>query len=220
MKLLHEKDDAINDRKLIKSQVEKRRRERMNHSLERLKTMLLKEPQQVKGRTQHRVEKAEILEHTVLFLQKNTKECSAKVAGQKPSFQDGFSTCLQRASRFLGPKGRGLWIGPVLDATFAGRFTRSHKDPADDQSKPSSSSLTHTKSILQMLRQRSKSSQQALGVSSFAYPYRFPVQQSFPRVPQQPQAQSRLEMRAERPPTKEGSSQSSPMSQTLWRPWP
>ncbi|KAM9722950.1 transcription factor HES-7.1-like [Menidia menidia] len=68
MKLLQEPEDATSNRKLIKSQVEKRRRERMNHSLERLRTMLLQQPRQ--GGTRHRLEKAEILEHTVLFLQK------------------------------------------------------------------------------------------------------------------------------------------------------
>ncbi|XP_017288791.1 hairy and enhancer of split related-7 [Kryptolebias marmoratus] len=200
MKLLHETDDASNKKKLIKSQVEKRRRERMNRSLEHLRTMLLQEPQQ--GEVQHRVEKAEVLEHTVLFLQKKAKE--RKTKGPRSSFQDGFSSCLQRASQFLGPKGKGLWIGPALDATFAGRFTGSHNDSAATQSR------THTQSILQMLRQRSKS-------GGGAHSYRLPAQ---PGVPRQPQTHSGLETRAERPETKESSSQSPPLIQTLWRPWP
>ncbi|XP_041843637.1 hairy and enhancer of split related-7 [Melanotaenia boesemani] len=219
MKLLQEADDATNNRKLVKSQVEKRRRERMNRSLEHLRTMLLQEPQQ--GGTKHRVEKAEILEHTVLFLQKTAKEHQEKAGGQNRPFQDGFSTCLQRASQFLGPEGKGLWLGPALDATFAARFARSDTNSSGATSR-TSSSLPHTKSILHMLRQKSKYRlhTRAFGVSSFQQPHLFPVQQSFPRAPQQPQRQSRLEMRAERSATKESSSQSCPLSQTLWRPWP
>uniref|UniRef100_A0A087X8D4 Hairy and enhancer of split related-7 n=1 Tax=Poecilia formosa TaxID=48698 RepID=A0A087X8D4_POEFO len=110
----------------MKSQVEKRRRERMNHSLERLRTMLL----QLQGGMQQKAEKAEILEHTVLFLQRNAKELREKMGGQKYSFQDGFSSCLQRASQFLGPEGKGLWLGPVLDATFSARFPHSHSHSA------------------------------------------------------------------------------------------
>uniref|UniRef100_M4AGK0 Hairy and enhancer of split related-7 n=1 Tax=Xiphophorus maculatus TaxID=8083 RepID=M4AGK0_XIPMA len=195
MKLLQETDDATRKRKLMKSQVEKRRRERMNCSLERLRTMLLQEPQQ-------KVEKAEILEHTVLFLQKNAKERREKMGGQKYSFQDGFSSCLQRASQFLGPEGKGLWLGPVLGATFSARFPRSHSHSADALIR-TSTSMTHTKSLLHMLRLRSRSSQQ-----------------TFPTIPQQPQQESGLEMGAERPGSKESSSQSGTLSQTLWRPWP
>ncbi|KAM4579610.1 hairy and enhancer of split related-7 [Odontesthes bonariensis] len=216
MKLLQELDDATSNRKLLKSQVEKRRRERMNRSLEHLRTMLLQEPQQ--GGTKHRVEKAEILEHTVLFLQKTAEEHTAKAGGQKHSFQDGLSTCLRRASRFLGPEGKGLWLGPALDATFAARVALSDTDSAGAQSR-TSGSLPHTKSILQLLRQKSRyrPHTRAFGASGVAQPYVFPVQQS---VPRQPQSQSQLEERAERPATKEGSSQSCPLSQTLWRPWP
>ncbi|XP_005801915.1 transcription factor HES-7.1-A-like [Xiphophorus maculatus] len=219
MKLLQETDDATRKRKLMKSQVEKRRRERMNCSLERLRTMLLQEPQQ--GGMQQKVEKAEILEHTVLFLQKNAKERREKMGGQKYSFQDGFSSCLQRASQFLGPEGKGLWLGPVLGATFSARFPRSHSHSADALIR-TSTSMTHTKSLLHMLRLRSRSSQQtqASEASTSAWPRRFSAQQSFPTIPQQPQQESGLEMGAERPGSKESSSQSGTLSQTLWRPWP
>ncbi|KAK5621515.1 hypothetical protein CRENBAI_002844 [Crenichthys baileyi] len=216
MKLLQETDDATCKRKLIKSQVEKRRRERINRSLERLRTMLLQEPQQ--GGMQHKAEKAEILEHTVLFLHQNAKEHKEKTGAQKYSFQDGFSSCLQRASQFLGPEGKGLWLGQVLDATFSARFPRS-----DSHAQIRTSiSMTHTKSLLQMLRLRSRSVQhtQVSGTSALAPLHRFPVQQSFPRIPQQPQGKSGLEMGAERPGSKESSSQSGTLSQTLWRPWP
>ncbi|XP_051262393.1 transcription factor HES-7.1-A-like [Dicentrarchus labrax] len=218
MKLLQDMEDAPNERKFIKSQVEKRRRERMNRSLECLRTMLLQEPQQLGG-TQHRVEKAEILEHTVLFLQNTAKGDNTRAGGgggggggQKHSFQDGISTCLQRAAHFLGPEGKGLWLGAALDASFG-----VQRRP-DAQS--SSSSLPHTKSILRMLRQKSKHRlhSQAFSVNSFAHPYPLPVQHGFPRIPQQPQRQ--LEIRVERQVGKQSPSQSHPVNQTVWRPWP
>ncbi|XP_077455400.1 hairy and enhancer of split related-7 [Stigmatopora argus] len=116
MKLVQEADEANRDKKLLKSQVEKRRRERMNHSLERLRSMLMiQEPQQQQqqGSSQRRVEKTEILEHTVLFLHK----ASTGAAPQPHPFQDGFHSCLQRAAHFLGPQGKILW--PALDASLA-----------------------------------------------------------------------------------------------------
>uniref|UniRef100_A0A3Q0QUW3 BHLH domain-containing protein n=1 Tax=Amphilophus citrinellus TaxID=61819 RepID=A0A3Q0QUW3_AMPCI len=130
MELLHEAEEATKSRKLIKSQVEKRRRERMNRSLERLRTMLLQEPHEVR---KHRVEKAEILEHTILFLQNTATGEKATGGGgsRKSSFQDGFSTCLQTASRFLGPEGKRSQLGSALDAAFAARLARSHSHPQD-----------------------------------------------------------------------------------------
>uniref|UniRef100_A0A3Q2QRJ3 Transcription factor HES-7.1-A-like n=1 Tax=Fundulus heteroclitus TaxID=8078 RepID=A0A3Q2QRJ3_FUNHE len=251
MKLLQEADEATSKRKLIKSQLEKRRRERMNRSLERLRTMLLQEPQQVykihlflqsqrggiwlmekrrllssaglvvksfplsllQAGTQHRAEKAEILEHTVFFLHKNAKEHKEKTGGPTCSFQDGFSSCLQRASQFLGPEGKGLWLGPVLDATFSARFTRSDSHSADAWIR-TSISITHTKSLLQMLRLRSRSGQrtQASGASTSA--------QICLTMPQRPQGPPGLQMGAERAGSKESSAQSGTLSQTLWRPWP
>ncbi|XP_019715197.1 transcription factor HES-7.1-A-like isoform X1 [Hippocampus comes] len=146
MKLMQEAEDPNRDRKLIKSQVEKRRRERMNHSLERLRCMLMQEPQQQEqqGPAQRRVEKTEILEHTVLFLHNTSKATN----GQQPpqhSFQDGFHTCLQRAAHFLGPEGKSLWL--ALDTSF---IQRSFS--------PSSSSSS---SILHVLRHKSKHNRRA-----------------------------------------------------------
>ncbi|XP_041798211.1 uncharacterized protein LOC121610258 [Chelmon rostratus] len=230
MNLLQETEDATNERKFIKSQVEKRRRERMNSSLERLRTMLLQEPQQLGG-TERRVEKAEILEHTVLFLQNTGNEDKTTAGGgggggggRKHSFQDGIATCLQRAAHFLGPEGKGLWLGAALDASFAARFSRSDSDPAGvhrDSEARSSSSLPHAKSILRMLRQKSKHRllTRAFSVDGVAHPYRFAVQQGFPTTAQQAQRQSRLEIRVQGRSRKQSSSQSQPISQSLWRPW-
>ncbi|KAL7394335.1 hypothetical protein ABVT39_024349 [Epinephelus coioides] len=134
----------------------------MNRSLESLKTLLL----QRQEATQRRVEKAEILEHTVLFLQTTAKRDATRDAGggsQKHSFQDGFSTCLQRASQFLGPEGKGLWLGAALDASFAARLSRPDSDSAGVQKRnevrPSLRSLLLRKSsrhIRQLLIQSRK----------------------------------------------------------------
>ncbi|XP_060905878.1 uncharacterized protein LOC132983549 [Labrus mixtus] len=223
MKLLQQREDTTNDRKFLKSQVEKRRRERMNCSLERLRSMLVQEPEQQPGGTQSRVEKAEILEHTVLFLQKTTKGDKARAGGGEHSFQDGVSTCLQRAAQFLGPEGKSLWLGAALDGYFAARFSRSDSDSAAGvqkrtEAQSSSSSLSHSKSILQMLRQKSK--HRACSPKSFAHPYKLPVQQESPTVPQQAQTQNQLESRVERRASKQSPSPNCPVGQTLWRPWP
>ncbi|XP_039660732.1 transcription factor HES-7.1-A-like [Perca fluviatilis] len=220
MGLLQERKDATNERKHIKSQVEKRRRERMNHSLECLRNMLLQESQQPGG-TQHRVEKAEILEHTVLFLQNTAKGDKTRAGGgQKHSFQDGFSTCLQTAGQFLGPEGKGLGLGAALEASLATRFSHSDSESAAVQNRTeahsSSSSLPHTKSILHVLRQKSKHRRHNPAFS-VAHPYQLPVQQGVPRIPQQAQRLNPLEIRRV---SKQSQSQSSPVSQTLWRPWP
>ncbi|XP_077431275.1 transcription factor HES-7.1-like [Vanacampus margaritifer] len=103
------------DRKSLKPLVERRRRERINRSLENLKTLLLT-PQLVGGR---RLEKAEILEHTVFFLQQHTNKDNKKE--MLHSYQHGFSSCLQRAAHFLRSEGEGVTIA--------------------DSSSPSSSSL-------------------------------------------------------------------------------
>ncbi|XP_030606546.1 transcription factor HES-7-like [Archocentrus centrarchus] len=219
MKLPLEAEDATSKKKLIKSQVEKRRRERMNRSLERLRTMLLQEPHE--GGTQHRVEKAEILEHTILFLQNTATGEKATGGGgsRKSSFQDGFSTCLQTASRFLGPEGKRSQLGSALDAAFAARLARSHSHPAGLQSR---NFMPHAKFILRMLRQKSKLRlrARASGEKLFVRPYPLPLQQRLPRDTKQPLKQRESEIRAEKGATKQSPSQSSPDSQTLWRPWP
>uniref|UniRef100_A0A3B4TWA5 Hairy and enhancer of split related-7 n=1 Tax=Seriola dumerili TaxID=41447 RepID=A0A3B4TWA5_SERDU len=182
MKLLQDSQDAKAQKKSLKPQVERRRRERMNRSLESLKTLLLQRQE-----TQRRVEKAEILEHTVLFLQNTAKGDKTRAGGggggRKHSFQDGFSTCLQRAAQFLGPEGKGLWLGAALDASFAARFARSDSDSAGVQRRTEARSST--RSLL--LRKTSRSILRLL-----------------------------INSRA----SKQSPSQSHPVSQSLWRPWP
>ncbi|KAM7421465.1 hypothetical protein PAMA_015550 [Pampus argenteus] len=204
MKLLQDSEDAKAKRKILKPQVERRRRERMNRSLESLKTLLLQRQEE----TQRRVEKAEILEHTVLFLQNTVKgdNTTAAGGGQKHSFQDGFSTCLQTAAHFLGPERKDLLLGATLDAA---RFARLDSDSAGVQ--PSSSLVLSSSSrcVLRMLIHRSKHRlySSSLSGASCAQSHRDSLWSS--TVPQHThKVLSRV------------SDQNRAVSQSLWRPWP
>nr|XP_040020146.1 transcription factor HES-5-like isoform X2 [Gasterosteus aculeatus aculeatus] len=223
MQLLQQTQDATNERKFMKSQMEKRRRERMNHSLQRLRTMLLQEPQQLG--TQHRVEKAEILEHAVLFLQKKTRTSPASSfpddgdegRGQKHCFRDAFSSCLRTAARFLDPDGKGPRLRGALDASVAARFCSS--DPAagvrrrPEEARWSSGSLSHTKSILRTLRGRSGDNPRAPRTGA-SEPCGGPIRNGSPGFPVPPPKSSDTES-----PSSETSEQTEP-DHTLWRPWP
>ncbi|XP_058504213.1 transcription factor HES-5-like [Solea solea] len=203
MKLLQDSEHTKATRKSLKPQVERRRRERMNRSLESLKTLLLQKQEE----TERRVEKAEILEHTVLFLQKTVKGDTTGGGGgggggggQKQSYQDGFSTCLQRAAQFLGPQGRGLWVGAALDASFASRFPRSHPQTPS----PTSPLLLRksSRSMLQLLMNRSGHRLCAQTATLSCVQNSGAEVHPSPSSPQQQQPPHRL------------------VSQSLWRPWP
>ncbi|XP_048042562.1 hairy and enhancer of split related-7 [Megalobrama amblycephala] len=122
MKILGETETIKMDRKLSKPQVERRRRERMNRSLENLRSLLLQGPEH-NSPSQRRIEKAEILEYTVLFLQKSVaqaKKAKDAEGGEKRQFMDGFSSCLQKAARFLSDEGDSCG----LEATLCQRLTQ------------------------------------------------------------------------------------------------
>uniref|UniRef100_A0A8C7LD07 Hairy and enhancer of split related-7 n=1 Tax=Oncorhynchus kisutch TaxID=8019 RepID=A0A8C7LD07_ONCKI len=166
--------------------------ERMNHSLESLRTLLLQGPLH-HGVTQRRVEKAEILEHTVLFLQ-NTGDGDRKKGEDgenQHSFQDGFSGCLQRAAHFLGQEGEVL---------------------AKAHSSISLPSTTCHQSSHLMKIQESHYRQQLCEVyrRHLSYAHRAPLRHGDPKPPQLPHRHS----------DKEAQSQNLPGSQSVWRPWP
>uniref|UniRef100_A0A3B4A8B3 BHLH domain-containing protein n=1 Tax=Periophthalmus magnuspinnatus TaxID=409849 RepID=A0A3B4A8B3_9GOBI len=102
---------------ILKPLMEKRRRDRINVSLSRLQSLVL--PAQVL------VEKAEILEHTVQFLTDQSSGPPQRSQGPPEqlylSFQDGFSTCLHRAARFLESGEKTQWLTPTLDAALSRR---------------------------------------------------------------------------------------------------
>ncbi|XP_020496045.1 transcription factor HES-2 [Labrus bergylta] len=222
MKLLQNSEDAKATRKSLKPQVERRRRERMNHSLESLKTLLL----QRQEATQRRIEKAEILEHTVLFLQKSGKGDQTRAeedggGGRKHSFQDGVSTCLQRAAQFLGPHGKSLLLGAALESSFADRLSRPDSDSAacvlrntQDHSSTSSQLLgKSSRSILRSLIDRSgyrictSVHRGASCVKTCEQSLRSPSTHQQPHKVSSPLSTQSLP-------------QSLPVGQTLWRPWP
>ncbi|XP_059195563.1 transcription factor HES-5-like [Centropristis striata] len=217
MKLLQDSEDAKAEKKSLKPQVERRRRERMNRSLESLKTLLLQRQEANK----RRVEKAEILEHTVLFLQSTAEGDKTRAGGgggcggQRHSFQDGFSTCLQRAAQFLGPEGKGLWLGSALDASFAARFSRSDSDSAQrrTEARPSSSSVLlrkSSRSILRLLINRSGYRRCTPALTAATCVQTSHRQSTAP--PQPHRAASRA--------SKQSPTHGQAVCQSLWRPWP
>ncbi|XP_066841333.1 transcription factor HES-1-like [Anser cygnoides] len=88
-------------RKLPKPQVEQRRRARLNHSLERLRLLLLAATRDQRLRNP-KAEKAEILQKTVQFLRAQPQ---ADSLGTEELFlrhyRSGYRECLARAARFL-----------------------------------------------------------------------------------------------------------------------
>ncbi|XP_057690669.1 transcription factor HES-2-like [Corythoichthys intestinalis] len=100
MKMLQPCQHANTQRKSLKPEVERRRRERINRSLENLKTLLI--AAHVNGG--RRLEKAEILEQTVLFLQQHAKNKKQ----QLHFYQNDISSRLQRAANFLQTESKGF----------------------------------------------------------------------------------------------------------------
>ncbi|XP_023251785.1 transcription factor HES-7.1-B-like [Seriola lalandi dorsalis] len=96
-------------RRVSKPLMEKRRRERINHSLETLRLLMLENTHNDKLKNP-KVEKAEILESVVQFL-KSEKEVdrvlsSEQTCARQYNYHDGMRTCLLRVSRFIATKGQ------------------------------------------------------------------------------------------------------------------
>ncbi|XP_077434265.1 hairy-related 5 [Vanacampus margaritifer] len=102
-------------RRVSKPMMEKRRRERINRSLETLRVLMLENTHNEKL-TNPKVEKAEILESVVQFLKSDKKKESVPCAiksvlsskGQRPGgppqqldYQGGMRSCLQRIRHFI-----------------------------------------------------------------------------------------------------------------------
>ncbi|KAA0713521.1 Transcription factor HES-2 [Triplophysa tibetana] len=93
--------EANEQRKTLKPLVEKRRRARINDSLNRLKALVL--PLTGKDNLRYsKLEKADILERTVRFL-KDTQSIPSE--DSTVSFEEGYKTCLQRVSALLPQTG-------------------------------------------------------------------------------------------------------------------
>ncbi|KAJ8371216.1 hypothetical protein SKAU_G00112440 [Synaphobranchus kaupii] len=89
--------EASEMRKTLKPLMEKRRRARINESLDQLKTLIL--PLIGKDNSRYsKFEKADILEMTVRFLRDIS---TAPVKTQSDSYKEGYKACLQRVSTLL-----------------------------------------------------------------------------------------------------------------------
>ncbi|XP_061076708.1 transcription factor HES-5-like [Conger conger] len=93
----YSKEHLILSNKLRKPMVEKMRRDRINSSIEQLKSLL--EPAFLQQQPDSKLEKADILEMAVFFLKRgqqpvNSSSCSSPV-GQ------GYSRCVQEMKNFL-----------------------------------------------------------------------------------------------------------------------
>lgn len=169
------------------------------------------------------MEKSEILEHTVLFLQNTAKGdmtgAGGGGGGQKHSFQDGFSSCLERAAHFLGPQWKDLFLGASLDASA--RLARTEPACASLQRRTEARSPTTTSlllrksstSVLRMLMNRPGHRVCAPTSSVASCDQTRAESRRSPTTPQQPR---KVASRA----SKQSPSQSLPLSQALWRPWP
>ncbi|XP_030634483.1 transcription factor HES-5-like [Chanos chanos] len=82
--------------KLRKPVVEKMRRDRINNCIEQLKTMLEKEFHQQDPNT--KLEKADILEMTVVFLK---QQLQAQTSAPQKAHCDGYSQCWRETMHFL-----------------------------------------------------------------------------------------------------------------------
>ncbi|XP_049585437.1 transcription factor HES-7.1-A-like [Syngnathus scovelli] len=120
MMMSQHREHANTDKKSLKPLVERRRRERINRSLENLKTLLLTSQLAGGGR---RLEKAEILEHTVYFLQQHVNKGNMKQVLH--SYQHGFSSCLQRAAHFLHSDGKAMGLADSASASSSSASSAS-----------------------------------------------------------------------------------------------
>ncbi|XP_070819527.1 hairy-related 5 [Chaetodon trifascialis] len=101
-------------KRISKPLMEKRRRERINHSLETLRLLMLENTRSEKLKNP-KVEKAEILESVVHFLKTGKEvEKGHRAREQRPtcarqhSYQDGMRSCLLRVSHFIASKSQEL----------------------------------------------------------------------------------------------------------------
>ncbi|XP_061457329.1 transcription factor HES-2 [Rhineura floridana] len=123
-------------RKSLKPLMEKRRRARINDSLNQLKTLIL--PLVGKDSSRYsKLEKADILEMTVQFLQELPAPSCSSVPGSADSFCDGYHACLSRLSALL-PKYNLLsrdtcsnLLGHLQQASGQHRCLRDCANPED-----------------------------------------------------------------------------------------
>ncbi|XP_036415526.1 transcription factor HES-5-like [Colossoma macropomum] len=85
--------------KLRKPVVEKMRRDRINSSIEQLKTLLA--PEFLNQQSDSKLEKADILEMTVSFLRRQQKQQQPAFSTSSTAVSQGFSRCVNEVVHFL-----------------------------------------------------------------------------------------------------------------------
>uniref|UniRef100_UPI00398E476E transcription factor HES-5-like n=1 Tax=Pristiophorus japonicus TaxID=55135 RepID=UPI00398E476E len=96
-----EKFTAKQKSKIMKITIEKRRRDRINSSINQLKTLLGREFQTEEPNM--KLEKADILKMTVNYLKYHNQQLRASCPTGSPErdYNEGYSRCLQEALRFF-----------------------------------------------------------------------------------------------------------------------
>ncbi|XP_061115140.1 transcription factor HES-5-like [Conger conger] len=124
--------------KLRKPVVEKMRRDRINSSIEQLKSLL--GPEFHSQNSSSKQEKADILEMTVCFLRRQHQHQSANSTSCSSDVSEGYSRCAQEIVSFLSH---------YVVKTPSQRRLLSHfqkLQPSSDKSKPQLSSPAHSSS--------------------------------------------------------------------------
>ncbi|XP_036436205.1 hairy and enhancer of split related-7 [Colossoma macropomum] len=213
MNNLEETERLKMDRKLLKPQVERRRRERMNRSLESLRVLLLQGPE---AATQRRVEKAEILEHTVLFLQTSMAQAKKNQDSDEGSegkrFMDGFSACLHKAARFLQTEEESRGLQGSLSASLYQHLSHPHVPTAGTV--PTWVRIPTGTNVPQKKNQLPVACTQGLeSARRNTHPYRVPARHTQPGG----LVHHHGNTHATSQPT---SGQQADVRQSVWRPWP
>ncbi|XP_072911795.1 transcription factor HES-5-like [Hemitrygon akajei] len=96
-----EKFIAKQKSKIMKITIEKRRRDRINSSINQLKTLLGREFQTEEPNM--KLEKADILKMTVNYLKYHNQQfrVNCPTSGSERDYNEGYSRCLQEALRFF-----------------------------------------------------------------------------------------------------------------------
>ncbi|KAM9740448.1 hairy-related 5 [Menidia menidia] len=107
-------------RRVSKPLMEKRRRERINHSLETLRLLMLENTHNEKLKNP-KVEKAEILESVVEFLKtEKGHQTGRSSCPRQHNYREGMRSCLLRVSQFIATKSQEMeTAGDAVQASFA-----------------------------------------------------------------------------------------------------
>ncbi|XP_019382228.1 PREDICTED: transcription factor HES-4-A-like [Gavialis gangeticus] len=205
----------------IKPLVEKRRRARINASLEQLRRLLQQNPEKQDARALSRLEKAEILEMTVQQLQRLKKpDIAASKDGQ--DFAAGYCHCLSAVSNFLSS------VGSSLNQNIRSQILRQLEDAskvrstvAPDQSpkiwQPQEANLPSTKPHLRQSSAFLRVTAPALLPPGTTMTLPALETQSRPRgqMSQSPALGSQLPL----PPSLSRTLTNAPATPQMWRPW-